>query len=142
MFNELKSRKYIYLIKTKITKIDYFNYSPKSEKSKSANFLFLSAAHKITRSMNNKIVQAFQGQIFIVGSCSGCKYQETKVCKRLAPRLEGTGINVCELSKEIFNEEIQWNKPSKMIAIGAIYTDEIIQKSKFMEVVYNLYERR
>jgi predicted metal-binding protein len=142
LFSELKERKYVYLVMVQLTLEDYLDYSPKTREHKAQQFLFMGAAHKITRNINNKLVNHFEGQVFRVGGCLGCQYPKTGVCKRFAPPLEGTGINVCKVAKAVFKTTIEWadkGRPiNKMIAIGAVYTNEEIPTQKFKEVIDNV----
>jgi predicted metal-binding protein len=140
LFSELKERENMYLVAVKLTLEDYLQVSPKTKaQGQKSWFLFMSAAHKITRNIQNNISCYFEGQVFRVGGCLGCQYTKTKVCRRFAPALEGTGIDVVALTEDVFGIEIDWFKPKhplqQMIAVGGIYTDENISKSKFKEVI-------
>jgi predicted metal-binding protein len=139
MFSELKEHKYMYLVFVKIELDDYYKVYPNVKESKSWCYFGMDGTHKMSRNIQNKISCSFEGQAFRVGGCLGCQYPKTGKCKRFAPALEATGIDVCKLSAEIFGEFITWRRAKKpmknMIAIGGIYTDEVISKSKLKEVI-------
>jgi hypothetical protein len=72
----------------------------------------------------------------------GCQYSKSGVCKRFAPALEATGIDVIKLAQEVMDLCISWRQPKQpmpnMIALGGIYTNETIPPSKFKEVIENV----
>lgn len=139
MFEKFPAHSHAYLVAVVLTVEDYYLFSPRTAKSPQRKFLFLNAAHKITRAVSNSIVTSFDGQAFRVGGCLGCGYAKNGKCRRLCPPLEGTGINVVDLAKDVFDLDLSWGMDcTQMAAIGAIYTDEIISKSKFKEVVSNV----
>jgi predicted metal-binding protein len=142
LFNALKARKHMYLVFVKMVLEDYYTVYPNVRESKSWCYFGMDGTHKMTRNIQNKIAESFEGQAFRVGGCLGCQYPKTGKCKRYAPALEATGINVCALSLGEFGEEIVWREAKQpmeyMIAIGGIYTDEDISKDKFKEVIRNV----
>ena len=143
LFNHLKPHKFVYLDMVQISTNDYYYKAyPNIGKSKSWAYLGMEGAHKMTCNISNKIVNAFSGQIFRVGECPGCEYNKTGKCKRFAPSLQATGINVVSIAKEVFGIDITWKDDKNeiiplMVAVGAIYTDEVIPISKFEEAIYN-----
>jgi hypothetical protein len=144
MFYELKNREWMYLVFVKIVLDDYYKVYPNVKESKSWCYFGMDGTHKMTRNIQNKISTSFKGQSFRVGGCLGCQYPKTGQCKRFAPALEATGIDVVVLSKIEFGEAINWRESKKpmenMIAIGGIYTDEVIKPIKFKEVIKNVLQ--
>lgn len=142
LFSEFPKHSYVYLFLVSLSYENYLEFSPKTKASKNPMFLFMSGSHKITRGIANGISTSFRGQAFRVGGCLGCSYSKNRKCRRLCPALEGTGINVVELTSDIFGIDIEWYKPKSevtvMRALSAIYTDETITKSKFKEVIRNV----
>ena len=98
----------------------------------------------ISGKLVNKIVNQFEGQKFKSSGCGGCQYPKTGKCKDFQPMLEGLGINVVELTKDVFDFDIQWfikgsrTLPDIISAVGGVYTDRVIPKSKFKEVIENV----
>jgi len=146
MFSEYKVRKYVYLMETKLYLSDYYEVYPNVKASKSWAYFGMDGTHKMTRGISNKVIkqiaQEYGGQAFRVGGCLGCQYHKTGKCNYFMPPLESAGVDLCALSLDVFKTEILWAKPKKpmeyMIALGAIYTDEVIPKSKFKEVIENV----
>jgi predicted metal-binding protein len=145
MFSELKEHKYMYVIGVRIVLNDYYETYPNVKESKSWCYFGMDGTHKMSRNIQNQIAESFAGQAFRVGGCLGCQYMKTGKCKRFAPALEATGINVIELGKDILGWDITWRKakePMKdMIAIGGIYTDELIMPKQFKEVIQNVVSK-
>ena len=132
MLSEMKERKYLYLVHVKIDIDDYYDVYPKVKASKSWQYFGMDGTHKMTRNVSNKIVRAMtdkaQGDVpFRVGGCLGCQYAKTGKCIYFMPPLESSGINVVDITKEVFDSQIVWREPKKsmpyMIAVGAIYSD-------------------
>lgn len=139
MFNKMAPHRYMYLVQVKITLEDYLEYSSGHPKNTNTKFLFMSLTHKITRNISNRIVGSFDGQVFKVGGCLGCTYSKDGKCKRFAPALEGTGIDLAAISRGVFSTDLDWSTPNNemlsMTAIGGIYTDELISKENLKGVV-------
>lgn len=146
MFNELKTCKYMYLVSTKIVLDDYYNVYPNVKNSKSWCYFGMDGTHKMTRNIQNKIACSFEGQAFRVGGCLGCQYKKSGNCKRFAPALEATGVDVVALAKELLDLDIMWRKAKQpmetMIAVGGIYTNEAIKPNKFKEVIKHACNKR
>lgn len=142
MFYELKGRKWMYLVLVKIALDDYYKVYPNVKESKSWCYFGMDGTHKMTRNIQNKISTSFKGQAFRVGGCLGCQYTKSGECKRFAPALEATGIDVVALAKAEFDEEIDWRKAKEpminMIAVGGICTDDEISPKQFKEVIKNV----
>ncbi len=146
LFEEYKPRKYVYLMEIIVNLKDYYNSYPKVKDNKGWVYLGMSGTHKMTRGISNiaikRIAQEFGGQAFRVGECLGCQYHKTGKCHYFMPPLESAGVDLCALSLDVFKTEILWAKPKNpmeyMIALGAIYTDAVIPKSKFKEVIENV----
>lgn len=142
MFDKLPEKEYMYLVMVKIGIQDYLDCYPKVAESKTRTYFSMDGSHKMTRNIQNRIATSFDGQAFRVGGCLGCRYTKDGVCKRFAPPLEGTGIDVCKLSVDVFGEDVEWTQeykgdPSmtKMIAIGGVYTNETISKKRLIAAV-------
>lgn len=139
LFEEYKSRKYVYLMETVMYLKDYFEVYSKN----TGAYFGIGGTHKMTRAINNKVLkqlaQDFGGQAFRVGGCLGCQYHKTGKCNYFMPPLESAGIDLCALSLDVFGREIIWSKPNNpmeyMVALGALYTDAVIPKNKFKEVI-------
>jgi predicted metal-binding protein len=129
-FDELKVRKNVYLVFVKLVIADCIAEYPKLGNNPYYGVTF---SHRMTRNVSNRICKQFHGQGFRVGGCGGCQWDKTQVCKKFMPPLEGTGIDVVKLCEDQFGEVMDWytlgkdgHRMSKMIAIGAIYTDKSI----------------
>jgi predicted metal-binding protein len=148
LFNELKERKHFFGVMVRLNAEDYFTYSPKSKELPVRKYLFMGVAHKITRTIQNKIANSFKGQIFRVGGCLGCSYKKNGKCMRFAPALEATGIDVNMLAKQMFDTEIEWaimGQPIdvlNMTAVGGIYTNTKITKNQFREVIKDVVRNK
>lgn len=143
LFSQFPIKKYMYVVMVGISFEDYCNYSPKTkELGKRAHFLYMSAAHKISASIQNSISSSFEGQAFRVWGCVGCRYMKDGKCKRFMPPLEGTGINVIQLAEDLFDFTMLWSNPirpiTELVALGGIYTDEEITTKEFKEVIKNV----
>ena len=145
LFNELKPKKYMYLVTTTIKVEDYYKVYPNVKASKSWMYFGMDGTHKMSRNINNKVSFAFEGQAFKVGGCLGCQYAKTGKCKRFSPALEGTGINVVKLALEEFDIGITWRAPmepiSRMVSVGGIYTNESITAIRFKEAIKHACNR-
>lgn len=145
LFHQLKPRDRFYLISVQIKLDDYYTVYPNVRESKSWMYFGMVGTHKMTKLIANKIASAFPGQAFRVGGCLGCTWPKNGKCKRFMPALEATGINVVALTQEVFGYEIEWYQPKQpmkvMSAIGAIYTNEPIQKIDFKEAIFNELNR-
>jgi len=144
-FDKLKKRKSMYIIKVSIAYDDYMEYSPKTKESPRQTWLFMGATHKITRALQNKIVQALfekGDQGFRVGGCVGCQYSKTGECLHFMPAPEATGINVVSLTKDVFGIDICWLKnkvpTDTMIAVGGLYTDRDISPRTIKEIILKI----
>lgn len=140
-FDELAPKKYMYLVMVKIVLDEYYEVYPNVRESKSWLYFGMDGTHKMSRNIQNKLSTHFDGQAFRVGGCLGCQWTKQGKCKRFAPALEATGINVVWVAKDVFGETIHWRPDGSkeqmphMISIGGIYTDEDIPMSKFKEVM-------
>jgi predicted metal-binding protein len=92
LFNALKARKHMYLVFVKMVLEDYYTVYPNVRESKSWCYFGMDGTHKMTRNIQNKIAESFEGQAFRVGGCLGCQYPKTGKCKRYAPALEATSL--------------------------------------------------
>lgn len=142
MFSEMKKRKYFYAILVKLSFEDYYEAYPKVANNKGRVFLTMGNTHKLTRGINNSLVEELYqkgDQGFRVGGCLGCQYAKNGTCKLFMPPLEATGINVVEFAKDVFDIDIQWLDKSKeinqMVAVGGLYTDRAISTSNIKAVV-------
>jgi len=143
LFSHLKTRKFVYLVMVQIRTEDYIKMRPSMPENKKVYFT-MGGIKAISGKLVNKIVNQFEGQKFKSSGCGGCQYSRTGKCRDFQPMLEGLGINVVELVRSAFNFDIQWfvkgsgKLPDIISAVGGIYTDEVIPKSKFKEVIENV----
>lgn len=139
LLTDMKPRRNFYIICVTADMEQYLKVHPSIATAKSWKFLALKNAHSLTRNVQNKISDSFAGQIFRVGGCLGCQYIKTGNCKRFAPSLEATGVNVVKLAKKVLDVGISWMKDgilmSEISAIGGIYTDEDITPAQFKAVI-------
>ena len=140
LFSHLKTRRFVYLVMVQIRTEDYIAMRPSMPENKKIYFT-MGGIKIISGKLVNKIVNQFEGQKFKSSGCGGCQYSKTGKCKDFQPMLEGLGINVVELTKDVFDFDIQWfikgsrTLPDIITGVGGIYTDEVIPKSKFKEVI-------
>ena len=149
MFEDFPYHEYLYLIMVRMNLEDYFEQYPQVNASKSRIYFGLDSTHKMTRNISNAIVKPFNSpstQCFRVGGCLGCKFPKTGSCMQFFPPLEATGINVCSLTKAIFDTEIEWAPPKSlmktMTAVGAIYTSKQISRNQIEEAILNVCTNR
>lgn len=142
LFDEMKRRKYMYLMSTMIILDEYYEVYPNVRDSKSWCYFGMDGTHKMTRNINNAVSTSFEGQAFRVGGCLGCQYTKSGKCKRFAPPLEATGVNVVELAKDVFDIDIVWREDKKpmshMVAVGGIYTDESISPKRLKKAIMDV----
>ena len=151
MFHDLPAKKWLYAVQVKILLDDYYDVYPNVNESKSKIYFGMDGSHKMTRNLQNKISSALsikhKSQGFRVGGCLGCQYEKSGTCKNFMPALEATGVDVCKLAKYVLGNPIEW-RPEKgqgyqdeMIAIGGIYTNDVITKEEFERMIVDVCKR-